>query len=161
MYRFDFDPVSGILAIVQNGFMSEENFCQYDDDFRREIVAARRHNPNVRLLVDAVDMAVLPQAVVERMISTSYLLRDGDCVAIVVQSTLLKRQATRIAESNGAEVEVFVTMQSARNWLLGDAALNIADKRAIALGKRAIALGRRAIALGRRVRPAPSPASAA
>lgn len=82
-----------------------------------ELLARVRRQKHVRVLVDLTQAAVQGEESAQRVSHwTARLYREGDRVAIVLASSLLKAQMRRVAII--ADRELFLSRTAAMTWLL-------------------------------------------
>lgn len=112
-----YEPSTGVIRVLGQGQWSTEQLELHFTALGGLIEERRRAGDKILVLADLRDSLVQDGAVVERLgRATSGIYRDGDRIAVVVASSLLKMQLKRVA--NVANVEFFVSMNAARTWLV-------------------------------------------
>lgn len=108
---------AGLIEVTGTGQWTradaDEHFAALAGVLRR----AREKAGTVRVLVDLRTAGAQPAATTERIAHwTGLLYREGDRVAILVASSLLKSQMRRI--TTRATRELFISEDAARLWLM-------------------------------------------
>jgi len=113
-YTIRFDPDSGVLRATHSGYLSDEVYAEYREEFARGIAQARLTTPILRILIDGREMKEMPSA--ERIAELSKPFIAEDRIALIVRSSLLKMEARRVAHS--PTLQTFLSENAAWTWLL-------------------------------------------
>ena len=105
-----YDRVAKLVVITCFGFWTEEDIERHFHDLGDKIAQARRDRPNVH----AGDPGVM--ANLRQKVSRHYI--QGDKVALVLQSVLLKLQMKRSVAIY--EIDYFDDLSAAKQWLTTD-----------------------------------------
>jgi hypothetical protein len=118
MYGFDFDERTGVLRASATGFWSAEDADRFRDELRVRAVDAKQRSGRLRLLVDGTGSQVQKPEVTNRLatLAADLIQSPDDRIAVVVGSNLIKMQAERILQSDGAQA--FLSSAEAKAWLL-------------------------------------------
>ena len=112
-----YEPASGIIRVLAQGQWTAPQLELHFTALGGLVAERRRSGKQVLVLADVRDSLVQEGDIVERLgRATSGLYEDGDRIAVVVASSLLKMQLKRVV--NVANVEFFVSMNAARTWLV-------------------------------------------
>lgn len=107
----------GIVRLVGHGAWSVEYMNRHFRELDPVVATARMRMRNVMVLADLRDAPIQSPDVAEMInIGTRRLYRDGDRIAIVVQSSLVKLQMKRIVDC--AQVQIFISVAAACTWLM-------------------------------------------
>jgi hypothetical protein len=118
MYSFAFDDATGVLQASAGGFWSAEDADRFREELRARAVDAKQRSGRLRLLVDGTGSQVQKPEVTNRLatLAADLIQSPRDRIAVVVGSSLIKMQAERILQSDGAQA--FLSSAQARAWLL-------------------------------------------
>ena len=106
-----------VLRIDAQGVWDIETAEAYARDIIRIIAELRLASPFLRAIVDRSSMPIFGASVHELLLHTyDHVLRSGDRVALVVDSSLAKGQIRRIAGRE--ETQTFLSISAARTWAL-------------------------------------------
>lgn len=114
-----YDRVAKLVVVTCFGFWTEEDIERYFHDLGDKIAQARRDRPNVRALIDLREAMVQDPGVMANLrqkVSRHYI--QGDKVALVLQSVLLKLQMKRSVAIY--EIDYFDDLSAAKQWLTTD-----------------------------------------
>lgn len=108
---------SGVIRMVVRGFFDPETLHRHFHENRLMVERWRLQGRRIRVLIDAVHL--LPhspegQAIVQA--ATASIYREGDKVAVLVSSSLVKMQMRR-ALSQGDMIDFFISENAANLWL--------------------------------------------
>lgn len=107
----------GIVRLVGYGTWSIEYMNRHFRELDPIVAAARMRVRSVMVLADLREAPVQSPDVAEIInIGTRRLYRDGDRIAIVVQSSLVKLQMKRVVDC--AQVQIFISVAAAYTWLM-------------------------------------------
>jgi len=113
----DFDPACGTIRIRGEGFWSLAQVKSFTEDFKALTSTVRAQTGPLRVLLDTLNMPPQSLEVIAFLdAETSKLYYEGDRVAIILNSTLLKLQAQRMTQST-FEQRVFGNAEAAKAWL--------------------------------------------
>ena len=106
-----------VLRIDAKGVWDIEAAEAYVRDITRIIAELRLANPLLRAIVDRSNTPIFGAGVPEILMQTyDHILRSGDRIAMVVDSSLAKGQIRRIADRE--ETQTFLSISAARTWVL-------------------------------------------
>ncbi len=101
------DQQYGLVILTLSGFWSSEDANASYSVLIEALERVRRKHGTARLLVDA-SAAAVQSATTLNGSEKSRLLRPGERVAVVVSSSLLKRQMMRLADAFSSQFEFFI-----------------------------------------------------
>ncbi|TZG26040.1 hypothetical protein [Sphingomonas montanisoli] len=106
-----------VLRIDARGRWPLQVAKAYDRDIRRIIAACRLISPHLRVIADRSEIPSFDPGGHELLLATySEVLREGDRVALVVDSSVTKGHIRRIAGRE--ETQAFLSLSAARTWVL-------------------------------------------
>ncbi len=104
-----------VIHAEVNGFWSLGDVANYLRHLSRMIATMRSEYRRARVIVDARQLPVQSADVIKTFKAANDLFLEGDRVAIIVASSLLKMQLSRSIE--GYETKVFISIDAAKTWL--------------------------------------------
>lgn len=106
-----------VLRVLARGYWSLAAAQRYGGDIARIVTELRRTQPQLRAIVDRSDTPAM-EAGVHELLMASYhdVLRAGDRIALVVDSSLAKVRIRQLAGRE--ETQAFLSISAARTWLL-------------------------------------------
>jgi hypothetical protein len=106
-----------VLRIEARGIWDIAVAEAYVGDVTSMIAELRRRQPQLRAIVDRSDAPIFEAGVPESLMATyAAILQDGDRIAMVVESSLVKGQIRRLAGRE--ETQTFLSISAARTWVL-------------------------------------------
>ncbi|RVT90823.1 hypothetical protein [Sphingomonas crocodyli] len=106
-----------VLQIEACGHWSLAVAKAYDRDIRRIIAACRLISPHLRVIADRSEIPSFDPGGHELLLATyNDILREGDRIALVVDSSVTKGHIRRIAGRE--ETQAFLSLSAARTWVL-------------------------------------------
>jgi len=118
IYRIAYDPDRNLLTATCRGFWSPEDIGPYRVAMGRFVRIGHTKHGMIRCLVDRrkcpAQVGEVVDLIREAVVAS---VRDSDCFALVVTSTLVKMQARRAFELK--RIKVFEETEPAMAWLLG------------------------------------------
>jgi hypothetical protein len=106
-----------VVRINAGGIWDAEAADAYSSDIARVVEEARRTRPLLRAIVDRSAGPTFLEGVPERLLATyKQILRAGDRIAMIVDSSLIKGHIRRVADRE--ETQSFLSLSAARTWLL-------------------------------------------
>ncbi len=106
-----------ILRIDARGVWDSRVAEAYSNDIRQIVAELRTLRPHLRAIVDRSDAPVFGADVPERLMATyASVLRAGDRIAMVVDSSLVKGHIRRLADRE--ETQTFLSISAAETWVL-------------------------------------------
>ncbi len=117
MYSFDFDEAAGVLRASAGGFWSADDADAFREELRARATDARRRAGRLRLLVDGTGSQVQKPEVTDRLatLAAALIQSPRDRIAVVIGSSLIKMQAERVLQTDGAQA--FLSSAEANAWL--------------------------------------------
>lgn len=110
------DPRSNLIQIWGSGLWSRAEVDAHFDELDGEIRQKRTRFPHIRVLVDIRESGVQTQDTAEGVtLGTRRIYREGDRIAIIVASSLVKMQMRRAVEHR--ELQIFISPSAAVTWL--------------------------------------------
>ncbi|MCW3836894.1 hypothetical protein ACFQ1E_11530 [Sphingomonas canadensis] len=117
MYDFRFHITEGILEVRAAGLWTTETVTRYREDLAREAARARVQAGRLKLLFNATQASVQPQATADSLQRLDRVATGAnDRVAVVVGASLPLLQARRLL-AGWERTELFNSMDAARAWL--------------------------------------------
>lgn len=121
MYEIKENPTSPVLEVECAGFWSMEEADSFMMAFRAASDKLRDRTSVLNVIMDGSGCAVQSPAVMEKLDTfyKSVLRCEGDRIAIISRSTLLKMQTERLL--NNDRIRGFVSIDEARDWISSNA----------------------------------------
>ena len=118
-FDFAFEPADGIGRVKLYGFFDIETANDYFAKLEAFLKKVRSATGQAAILIDSTESGVQGRHVMERLQEGNLrVLMEGDRVAMVVSSTLLKMQIDRLPINS--ERRVFLSLDEAAAWLRND-----------------------------------------
>lgn len=106
-----------LLRVDARGFFDMSIARSYCTDIKRIIAELRETAPRLRVIVDRSETPTFDVGVAELLVETyRTVLRAGDRVALIVDTSMTKGPIRRIADRE--ETQVFLSNSAARTWVL-------------------------------------------
>jgi hypothetical protein len=106
-----------MLRIDASGVFDLQIARSYATDIKRIVADLRDAGSKLRVVVDRIESRVLEPGVAQILIDTyRAVLRPGDRVALVVQTSMDKAPIRTVADRE--ETQVFLSMSAAKTWVL-------------------------------------------
>ena len=120
MFEFVYEEATGILCVRVLGLWTMAEVERYGHEAAGQFAAARSRSGMLRLLVDCSAGYVCPRDLVEPLARVGMKYhQDGDRVAVVMSSSLVKLQVRRMMEDGPRDM--FGSHAEAQAWLTASA----------------------------------------
>lgn len=121
MFTVEYDERTGIVRCAGSGFMSVETIREVGPRVHAACDRARREHGRMCMLVYSPGAVVQSGEVMEQVGRNGLPIKDArDRMAVVVESSLVKLQATRTLRHE--QIRLFATEAEATAWLRSDIA---------------------------------------
>ena len=115
-FKIRFDVETGVVRVLLNRELSEEQFTRYRDEMAGAVSKARSTSPIARVLIDGRELEAMPATAPDRIARLGQMYTPDDRIAMIVRSSLLKIETRRVAHSEC--VQGFVSEHAAWTWLM-------------------------------------------
>ena len=114
----EFDIPSGRAFITARGIWSPTQVTDFAKDWSNVVAAMHSRGKSPQVLVDLCEAVVQPSDVAEATDGSFDLYREGDRIALVVPSVLMKAQLRRVLDQKFHTF--FTDRHEAERWLWGN-----------------------------------------